>query len=470
MSSLANNIGLSIFTFLSRIVSGSIVYIILARLMSVNDFGVLSFGTTLAGLVSVMAEFGFSLMAQRDIPQDRFNFETYVFNTFIQKSVFSFIALVGGLVYLSVFFSGLNVIVGIVFIVNAIINSNNIYFFAVFRAKNMFKIESWLALVYSLFIVVLIVLYYLFSLDVLYLAYGLLLGRFIQLIVLIFIFLSKFKLKFEFSERIQLYLFKNSFSFGAHYIIGIFYFSIDNQMIVYYSGNEQLAIYQAFFKILVILLSVNSLLEGVFLPFLSSKFREKSNEFRDLAKIINKLILTLGLSLFVFFIFFASDILKLLYSDKYLSALVITIPISLILLSRVLATVYSVILTISSNQNLRVITVLVSLIINVILNFIFIPKYGFIGAAYVSMITHFALVGLYIYFGHRLVDDFLLEWKFVLFAIGTIVFSGLVYHFKSNLNMIHLAILFICWFVLLLMFYSKKQFIEIKELIIGRHY
>jgi peptidoglycan biosynthesis protein MviN/MurJ (putative lipid II flippase) len=38
MSSLANNIGLSIFTFLSRIVSGSIVYIILARLMSVNDF------------------------------------------------------------------------------------------------------------------------------------------------------------------------------------------------------------------------------------------------------------------------------------------------------------------------------------------------------------------------------------------------------------------------------------------------
>ena len=38
MSSLANNIGLSIFTFLSRIVSGSVVYIILARFMSVNDF------------------------------------------------------------------------------------------------------------------------------------------------------------------------------------------------------------------------------------------------------------------------------------------------------------------------------------------------------------------------------------------------------------------------------------------------
>ena len=39
MSTLAKNIGVLILTFFSRIVSGSIVYIILARLMSVNDFG-----------------------------------------------------------------------------------------------------------------------------------------------------------------------------------------------------------------------------------------------------------------------------------------------------------------------------------------------------------------------------------------------------------------------------------------------
>tara|TARA_B110001452_G_scaffold153368_1_gene127612 strand:+ start:4514 stop:4699 length:186 start_codon:yes stop_codon:yes gene_type:complete len=38
MQILAKNIGFSIVTFLSRIVSGSIIYIILARFMSVNDF------------------------------------------------------------------------------------------------------------------------------------------------------------------------------------------------------------------------------------------------------------------------------------------------------------------------------------------------------------------------------------------------------------------------------------------------
>ena len=38
MPTITKNIGLLIFTFPSRIVSGSIVYIILAQLMSVNDF------------------------------------------------------------------------------------------------------------------------------------------------------------------------------------------------------------------------------------------------------------------------------------------------------------------------------------------------------------------------------------------------------------------------------------------------
>jgi hypothetical protein len=38
MPTITKNIGLSIFTFLSRIVSGSIVYVVLARIMSVNDF------------------------------------------------------------------------------------------------------------------------------------------------------------------------------------------------------------------------------------------------------------------------------------------------------------------------------------------------------------------------------------------------------------------------------------------------
>jgi O-antigen/teichoic acid export membrane protein len=467
MSSIAKNLGLSVATFASRIISGSVVYIVLARVMSLEDFGLLSFGATLAGLITVMAEFGFSLMAQRDIPQNRFNFAPYVFNTFIQKIGFSLLAFVGGLVYLYFFYSGLNVTIGVIFVVNAIITSGNMYFFAVFRAKNMFKIESWLALFYSVVLLVIIALYFVLDLDLLFIVYGLLLARVFQLLILTVVFITKFKLSFVIDKTIQKYLFKNSFSFGSHYIIGIFYFSVDNQMIAYYSGNEQLAIYQAFFKIVLILLMVNSLLEGVFLPYLSSMYKNGVEEFNKIAKIINKVIISLGLTMFVFFVLFASDIIKILYTDKYLPALVITIPLALVLLMRIMSTVYSVVLTISDNQNLRVITVFLSLVVNVILNFIFIPTFGFIGAAYVSMVTHIVLVGLYIFFGYRQLLSLLIEKKVLYFILLTISIILCLFYFNVTFTFTQSIGILVVWFTLLLLLYSKKQIIDIKQLFLG---
>jgi len=470
LSSLIKNIGLSIATFVSRIISGSVVYIVLARVMSLEEFGVLSFGSTLAGLITVMAEFGFSLMAQRDIPQSRFDFSSYVFNTFIQKVGFSLIALVGGLLYVYFFYSGLNIIIGVIFIINAIVTSGNMYFFAVFRAKNIFKIESWLSLIYAVLLLIIIGLYFTFELDVIFIAYGLLLARVLQFLVLVTIFLNKFQLKFSINHSIQKYLFKNSFSFGAHYIIGIFYFSIDNQMIAYYSGNAQLAIYQAFFKVVLILLMVNGLLEGVFLPFLSSKYKKGLVEFQIVAKLINKVIISLGLALFVFFILFASDIINILYTDKYISALIITLPLAFVLLSRILSTVYSVGLTISDNQNLRVLTVLISLIVNVVLNFIFIPKYGFIGAAYVSMLTHFVLLGLYIYFGYKQFQSFLIDKTLVYYSISSII-AAVLYSFSDyNFSFLQSIFVLLLWFIGLILLYSKKQFIEIKQLFLNESF
>ncbi|HPP34593.1 MAG TPA: oligosaccharide flippase family protein [Ignavibacteriales bacterium] len=466
MSSLAKNFGFSIATFISQIISGSVIYIVLARLLSINDFGLLSFGATLGGLITVIAEFGFSLMAQRDIPQNRFNFESYVYNTVIQKIGFSIVAALGGLIYIFLFYSGQNVTIGIIFVVNAIITSGNMYFFAVFRAKNMFKIESLLALFYSIIIVIIVTIYFIFKQDVVFIAYGLLLVRILQFILLTFIFISKFTLNYKLDRKIQSYLFKNSFSFGAHYIIGVFYFSIDNQMIAYFSGNEQLAIYQAFFKIVLILLMVNNLLEGIFLPFLSSRFKNGINEFTNLAQLINKVIVSLGLTLFVFFILFASDIVKLFYSDKYIAALVITIPLAFVLFTRILSTVYSVILTISDNQNLRVLTVLISLIVNVILNFIFIPKYGFVAAGYVSMITHFVLAGLYVYFGYKQLNSFLLQKKFVGFILISIFSASIFSYLNLHFNFILSVLLLLGWFIVLLLFYNKKELLSIKQLLI----
>lgn len=469
MPTIGKNIGLSIFTFVNRMISGSVVYIVLARLMSLNDFGLLAFGTTLAGLLTVVAEFGFSLMAQRDIPQERFDFKLYFVNVFLQKGIFSLLALVGGIIYLALFYSGTNITIGILFAINAVITSYNMYLFAVFRAKNMFNVESWLTAVYSISLVILVIVYYVFKLDVVFITTGLLSARLLQLVIVTIIGHYKFKPVFKFSKEIQVYLFKNSFSFGAHYILGIFYFSIDNQLIAYFCGNESLAIYQAIFRIVLVLLSVNALLEGVFLPYLSAKYKNNPEGFVQLASIINKLFISMGLCIFVFFSLFAFDVVLAFYGEKYLAALSITLPLALILILRSFTSVYSQLLTISDHQNLRVVIAVISLLVNVVLNVFIIPKYNFIGAAYVSLATHLVLVLLYVIFSYRVFSSFLLSKNILLFSLLTIAAVVWKSVYNIELNNYLKAVVIICWMLGLVFVFGKNQITEIRNLVTNKY-
>lgn len=470
MPNLLGNIKLSVVTFISRIVSGSIVYIILARVLAVDDFGLLSFGTTFAGLLTVMAEFGFSLMAQRDIPQNRFPLKEYVYNTFLQKFAFSGLSVLGGVIYLVFLYSGESVTVGLIFLVNAIVTSNNMYLFSIFRAKNMFKYESFVALFYSVVLIILLCFFLIFHLDVLFIAYGLLFARLAQSLALIPLFIKEFGwLQLKADINIQRYLFKNSFSFGAHYIIGVFYFSIDSQLIYYYKGQEALAVYQSLFKLVLILLSVVDLLNNVFIPYLSSKINDKASNFKEIATIVNKAVVTLGLILFVLMNLFTSDVLHILYMDKYNAALPIVLPLSLVLLFRVVASIYAVILTISDHQSIRVLIASVSLVINVLLNFWIVPIHGFIGAAYVSMITHFVLVSLYVLFSVKYNKDLFIDGKIGLLLLVTLILVIMMQAYDLNTSTLYSIIIMLVWLSSIFLLYNKNQIKQIKEIFTGSY-
>ncbi len=452
-------------TFSSRMISGSVVYIVLARLLDLEGFGLLSFGVTFAGLLAVMAEFGYSLMSQRDIPQNRFDLNRYVFNTLLQKVVLSVLAIIGGFIYLNMLFTGPNFKIGLIFIANAIVTSNNMYLFSVFRAKNKFKVETVFSLLYAVVLVVVIVVFYALDLSVYFIAYGLLFGRFLQMVLLVFIYLRIFSISFEIDKTIQRYLLKHSFSFGAHYIIGVFYFTIDNQLIALYAGNDALAIYQAFFKVVLILLSVNDLLNNVLIPYLSARFKLNDKTFVKTATLLNKVIMVLGLAMFVFINLFAEPIILFLYSEKYIAAMAIVLPLSFVLLFRIFTSMYSVLLTISDHQNDRVIIVFASLVVNVTLNYLVIPTYGFVGAAFVSLITHLILAGLYFLFGYKYLKSFLVSRNIVVISVITVVLILALYFFELKWNLWQAIVAMLLWMLSLVFIFTKKQRQEVTQLL-----
>jgi len=459
MTNIVKNVKFSLVTFISQILTGSIVFIILARVMSLFDFGLLSFGTTLGGLIAVLAEFGYSLMAQRDIPQNKFDLNEYVTNVVIQKLILSFISLIGGGLYLLLSYKDGNLIIGFIFLIYAIITSNVSYFLAVFRAKNLFILESKSSIIYLFFITISIACFFLFNLSVYYVSAGLLISRFMQLLVLLYNYVRNFgTVGLKFKKNIQNYLLKNVSSFGFFYIIGVFYFSIDSQLIAYYSGNEQLALYQAFFKLVTLMLVFNELLVNVFLPYLSSLFVEKGIHYLGVATNINRIFIFAALAMFVFINLFAGDIVSLVYTEKYAESLVLTIPLSLVLLFRVSSSTYAISLTISNHQTYRLLIVLISLIINLTLNLIFIPIYGFLGAAYVSLITHIVLLVLYGFFNYKFIGSLFIDWKALIITLITIIIVLLKYLMNINISILGSIMTMLLWIVFVcLNYYDKEQ-------------
>ena len=219
------------------------------------------------------------------------------------------------------------------------------------------------------------------------------------------------------------------------------------------------------FKIVLILLATNSLFEMVFLPFLSSQYKNNKSEFNNTAKLINKIIIIFGLSLFVFYNLFIQYIVNVLYSDKYLIGLSIAFPLGLILLFRIQSTVYSFILTISHHQNMRVVAVLLSLIVNVILNFIYIPQYGIHAAAYVSVATHILILISYIAFSNKYIKSFLIDKStllFVLFISSTITLAN---YTNIQLNLWYSLFSLLIYGLALVFIFNKEQRMKVKQIL-----
>ena len=414
--------------------------------MSIADFGLLSFGSSIAGIITILSDFGLSLLVQKDIPQDRFPLNKFVFNNFIFRFFIAIIVFILGCTYLFVYFRGDNISIGVIFLFNAIITAQNTFFLAVFRAKNYFRAESKSTIFYSVLILVVVAYYYYALCSIFIIAYFLLFARSVQLVILMIDYNKIFgRNNFVHDKPILIYLYNTSFYYGLQYIVGVFYFSIDLQLIAYYHGNEYLASYLSVFRIVLLMLLFNDLVSNVFLPYLSSYFSKNENYFVDFATKVHLLILVISLTMFVFLNLFARELLGIIYDGKYDSSISIVFPLSLVLLFRIPATFYAICLTISGNQNIRLLIVIVCLIFSLVFNLLLIPSFGISGAAYANLITHSVLLILYFYFSHKQFNSILANFK-VIILFGLTIFIMLIkFYYFGDIPLLFSIGIMIIW-------------------------
>lgn len=395
MPTISKNIFWSSLTSVLQLYTGSVVFIVLAKLMSVEDFGVLSFGFSLSTIAVIASDFGFSLMVMKDYP-GKIDHKTYLSNSIVAKMFLAIGSTVLFLAYLLLFYQGKWLMVGLLYIFFSVIASFTIYFQALLRVRNEFNKYSKTSVVYAVAISFAILIYWYFQLGLLQLIWVFLGCKSIQLLWAIYCCKGAFP-KFSYSFKGVSKLLKDSWSFGMFGVMGIMYVMIDTQIISIYLKAKDVALYQSVFRIVVILMVFSEIVSNVLLPYLSFKFYSKENVSELVSKIFLYLLI-IGCSWFLLFTSFKVEILEILYSPEYAEAAILVVPFSIMVILRTVATLLGNILTISNRQTARVVTVGVSLLISVILNVILIPKFGISAAAWTSVLVHVILFGMYFIF------------------------------------------------------------------------
>ena len=96
--------------------------------------------------------------------------------------------------------------------------------------------------------------------------------------------------------------------------MGILYFMVDTQMISYFLGAEEVALYQSIFRVLLIFIMISEMISNVLLPYLSYKF----SKLEDISYLVSNFflfLLLLSCSMFLIFTTFKNEIILILYSN-----------------------------------------------------------------------------------------------------------------------------------------------------------
>ncbi|RLJ73891.1 flippase [Pedobacter alluvionis] len=199
-------------------------------------------------------------------------------------------------------------------------------------------------------------------------------------------------------------------------IIIMMYMRLDQVMIGNILGEESTGLYSVSTRFTELWYFIPSVFVTSFFPRLVEKFKMDKNEYLKLSLKLFKLLFFISLSISLFFLFSAEIIIETLYGKGYVMAipsLQISIWTGIFVFWGVAAGNMLVIENLNKHNLIKSVQ---GLVLNIILNFILIPRYGINGAAIATLISQFYASYLYYILFKKTRHIFLLQTKSILFV------------------------------------------------------
>ncbi|MBY7792380.1 flippase [Vibrio fluvialis] len=189
-------------------------------------------------------------------------------------------------------------------------------------------------------------------------------------------------------KSLSLNLLKTSYPMMFAASIGLLYSLQDQYFIKYFLGEYELGLYAVGIKFVLILVVLPTLISNVFYPSLVSKYHSgKHVEYNNQLQAMYLLFFIIGLVLYSFLYFSSEMIVIKLFGDEFKDSVLIMQIYSLLLVVSFFQSLNNKVLILNDLQSVIFKRATFALIINAVLNFILIPKFGIKGAAYSTVMS-----------------------------------------------------------------------------------
>lgn len=449
-----------------------ILSILIARTLGVSIFGKYSFVMAISALIAILSDLGYNTLLIRDVSRNKLQANKYITNIIFIRS------------FLNIFlFLSLVAVINLIGYPNDL--KNVIYLFSGFILLTSFaKIFQSIYIAfeemeyYSLTIILTEVIGFSLSILILLLGFGLIGLGFVliykgifDVILSFFICKKKFiKLKLELDYTFWRRTIKIALSLGAASIFSLLYIRVDTVMLSAMKGDAVVGWYNAAYNLILGLKPISLLLMSGLLPMMSVYFVTSKNKLKLIFEKAFRYLFILGLPISVGIFMISDKIILLLYGQQYINSIIALRILAWDVLLIFLIQCISYLLISIDKQNKIAMAFGVTVIINIILNFILIPNFSYAGSGFATIISEFILLCMCYYIASLTIHSKSLHKIMIrpLIACGAM---AIFIYFYNNINLVFLIILSSLIYFLILYFIKGilKDDIFILKNLMTRH-
>lgn len=195
--------------------------------------------------------------------------------------------------------------------------------------------------------------------------------------------------------------------------------STDRVMITKICGSEQTALYSLAHTCGTMITLLITSLNGAFAPWLGEKIN--SNDYQSVRGFSNTYIITFFF-MSIGIMLLSPEALYILGGESYMEAIYVLSPISMGCICQFLYTMFVNVEQFKKKTGGMAIGSATAALFNFILNMIFIPKIGYLAAAYTTLVGYVVLLLIHMFLVKRLGLQEIYDYKF----IGLVVLAGII--------------------------------------------